>query len=428
MFLEPSEGEIGMSNILTMARKGLKSELKVALHKAIESKKTIRSPEINVKSNGHYTKVNLTVKAVTAEAAATKDQSLYIVLLAEVKTQEHTNKEQSSEENSEAVPVDLKVQVEELKAKLRIKDEYLKVANEELETSNEEPKSSNEEMQSVNEELQSTNEELETSKEELQSINEELTTVNSELQVKVHDLSQVNNDMNNLLSGTNIATIFLDREQNILRFTPTANKIINLISSDIGRPVAHIASNLIDYKQMSSDVKTVLETLIPKNIQVQTIDEKWFDMIIQPYRTIENVIEGVVLTFVDITEAKKARDELAVSEMSYRTLFETAQEGILILDGETGRIKKVNPFLIELLGYPEKKFLKKEIWDIGLLKDVVESKENFLELQKKKYIRYEDLPLETADGEKIAVEFISNVYEIKQTKIIQCNIRVIHHN
>jgi two-component system CheB/CheR fusion protein len=151
----------------------------------------------------------------------------------------------------------------------------------------------------------------------------------------------------------------------------------------------------------------------------------WYNMIIQPYRTIENVIEGTVITFVDITEAKIAKDLLAISEMSYRTLFETAKEGILILDGVTGKIKNVNPFLIELLGFSEKEFLEKEIWDIGFFKDIIANKENFLELQKQKYIRYEDLPLETADGRRIEVEFISNAYAIGPNKIIQCNIRDI---
>ena len=229
--------------------------------------------------------------------------------------------------------------------------------------------------------------------------------------------------MNNLLSGTNIATIFLDFQQNILRFTPTANKIINLILSDIGRPVAHIVSNLLGYNQLNIDVKAVLDTLVPKDIQVQTIDGKWYNMIIQPYRTTENVIEGAVLTFVDITDAKNTKDLLAISEMSYRSLFETAQEGILILDGITGKIRNVNPYLIRLLGYTENQLLEKEVWDIGFLKDVVASKEKFLELQKQKYIRYGDLPLETADGKKIEVEFISNAYEIEEYKIIQCNIR-----
>ncbi len=424
MFLEPSQGEVGASNVLKMAREGLSRELKNALKNCIEKNETVRIQEINVRTNGHFTKVNLTVKPVRIGTISTKKRSLYIVLLEEVKAQVINRKVEVNEAHPR---VESDAYIEELKTELRLKDEYLQAANEELETSNEELKSSVEEMQSVNEELQSTNEELETSKEELQSINEELTTVNSELQVKVHDLSQVSNDMNNLLSGTNIATIFLDHQQNILRFTPTANKIINLIKSDIGRPVSHIASNLVEYNQLTVDVKAVLDTLILKNIEVQSLGGNWYEMIIQPYRTIENVIEGVVLTFVDITEAKTAKDKLAVSEMRYRTLFETAQEGILILDGVTGKIKDVNPFLIKRLGYPEEKLLEKQIWDIGLIKDVVANKENFLDLKKEKYMRYKDLPLETADGEKIAVEFISNAYEIDQIEIIQCNIRVIHN-
>ncbi len=422
MYLELNPGEAGIINILKMAREGLKRELTTALHKAAVNKETVRLSEINVKTNGSFTKVDVTIKQITAGGITAKENPLYIVLLEQSKTQGPICK---GETPVDSPVTDVHEHLEDLKAEIRIKEEYLQTSNEELETSNEELKSSNEEMQSINEELQSTNEELETSQEELQSINEELSTVNSELQVKIHDLSQVNNDMNNLLSGTNIATIFLDCQQKILRFTPTANQIINLIEGDVGRPVAHIVSNLVDYNQLTKDVKTVLDTLIPQKIQVQTIAGKWYDMLIQPYRTIENVIEGAVLTFIDITEARTAKDLLTISEVSYRTLFETTKEGILILDGNTGMIKKVNPFIIELLGYSEKQFLEKEIWDIGLFKDIIASKENFIELQKQKYIRYEDLPLETADGRKIDVEFISNVYEIDKKITIQCNIRDI---
>jgi two-component system CheB/CheR fusion protein len=202
---------------------------------------------------------------------------------------------------------------------LQAKEEYLQAANEELETSNEELKSSNEEMQSVNEELQSTNEELETSKEELQSINEELATVNTELQTKVSDLSRVYNDMNNLLAGTGIATIFVDHSLRILRFTPTATLIINLILSDIGRPVGHIASNLMGYEHLLSDVQAVLKNLTPKEIDVQTLERKWYTMRILPYRTLDNVIEGAVITFVDITEMVRIREELRnANELSKR--------------------------------------------------------------------------------------------------------------
>lgn len=425
MYLEPSEGEVGVSNVLKMARDGLKRELKIAFKKCIEKNEIVRVHDINVKSNGHFTRVILTIKPLKTGIKSVRKQSMYIIMFEEAKEPIANRKIKVNETTSK--DVDIEVYIEELKSEIRIKDEYLQVANEELDTSNEELKSTIEEMQSVNEELQSTNEELETSKEELQSINEELSTVNSELQIKVHDLSQVSNDMNNLLSGTNIATIFLDHQQNILRFTPTANKIINLIPSDVGRPVSHIASNLVDYNQMSADVKSVLDTLVLKNVKVQTLDGNWYEMIIQPYRTVENVIEGVVLTFVNITEAKIAKDKLEVSELSYRMLFETTQEGILILDGLTGKITNVNPYLIDLLGYSEEKFLEKQIWDIGLLTDIVASKENFVDLQKKKTMRYKNLPLETSDGVKIAVEFISNAYEIDQLKIIQCNIRVIHN-
>ncbi|MDW7669017.1 MAG: CheR family methyltransferase [Bacillota bacterium] len=421
MFLEPSQGEVCVNNVIKMAREGLKQELQIAFKNCIENNEIYRIKKIKVKTNGHFTEANLTIKPVKTGTISTKKQPFYIILLQEVKEQEIKRKTDVDEELATFESDDY---IEELKTEIRRKDEYIKAANEELEISNEELKSSNEEMQSVNEELQSTIEELETSKEELQSMNEELSTVNSELKIKLHDLTQVSNDMNNLLSGTNIATIFLDHQQNILRFTPTATEIINLISSDIGRPVSDISSNLVGYNELTTHVKKVLDTLIVKREEVQTSDGNWYEMIIQPYRTIENVIEGAVLTFVDITEAKIAKDKLAVSELSYRKLFETAQEGIMILDGVTGKIKKINPYLIELLGYSEEKLLGKKIWTIGLLKDIVENKENFSKLQEKKYMRYDDFSLGTAYGTKIFVEFISNAYEINKTKFIQCNIRV----
>ena len=197
----------------------------------------------------------------------------------------------------------------ELKRELQIKEESLKASNEELETSNEELKSSNEEMQSINEELQSTNEELETSKEELQSVNEELTTVNTELQNKVADLSQAINDMNNLLAGTGIGTIFVDHQLRILRFTPQVTKVINLIPTDVGRPVGHIVSNLLGYDRLVEDIKEVLDTLMPKDIEVQTKKGVWYLLRIRPYRTLENVIKGAVITFTDITEMKRAEGD-----------------------------------------------------------------------------------------------------------------------
>jgi two-component system CheB/CheR fusion protein len=234
---------------------------------------------------------------------------------------------------------------------LRAKEEYLQTANEELETSNEELKSSNEEMQSVNEELQSTNEELETSKEELQSVNEELATVNSELQTKVADLSRANNDMNNLLAGTGIGTFFVDHQLRILRFTPAATRIINVILSDVGRPVNHILSNLAGYDRLAVDVQAVLDTLAPKEVEVQTQAGEWYSMRITPYRTLDNVIEGAVITFVDISRAKKAQEALRESESHFRQLAESLPQPVWICLPD-GRCDYLSRQWIEFTGVP----------------------------------------------------------------------------
>ena len=241
-----------------------------------------------------------------------------------------------------------------LTRELRDKDEYLRSTHEELQSSNEELKSSNEEMQSINEELQSTNEELETSKEELQSVNEELATVNAELQTKVVDLSRANNDMNNLLAGTGIGTVFVDHLLRILRFTPSASQIINLILSDVGRPVGHIVSNLVGYSGLVADTRVVLDTLVPKELEVQTTSGQWFTMRIQAYRTLNNVIEGAVISFVEITALVKARDELRRSNDLQRlaVALRDASDAITVQDLD-GRILAWNPSASRLYGWTE---------------------------------------------------------------------------
>ena len=288
-----------------LLRDGLRLELSMALHKAAGTKETVRCLGLRVKTNGHFTTVNLTVRPLDTVLPAAHDAPLYLIILEEAP--EPVSPEDATAKRKK--PSDAEKRIADLSEELRAKDEYLS-ANEELETSNEELKSSNEEMQSVNEELQSTNEELETSKEELQSLNEELATVNAELQTKVADLSRANNDMNTLLAGTGIATIFMDHQLRILRFTPTATQIINLIHSDVGRPVGHILSNLIGYTSLVADAQSVLDTLVAKEVEVKTTEGKWYTMRILPYRTLENVIEGAVINFVDITALKKMQELL----------------------------------------------------------------------------------------------------------------------
>ena len=313
MYLEPASGVSGTNNILKMAREGLHRDLTIALRGVVKTGEPAYCPALRVKTNGDFSTVKLIVRPVAVAPTAATEPPLYLVILEQVP--EPVGSEQKNE-SMKQTGVDADAYITDLKQELRIKDEYLKSTCEELETSNEELKSSNEEMQSVNEELQSTNEELETSKEELQSVNEELTTVNNELQTKVADLSRSDIDMNNLLSGTGIATVFVDHQMRIMRFTPTATQIINLIRSDIGRPVAHTVTNLLGYNTLTADIKAVLETLTPREAELQTDVGRWFKMRIQPYRTMENVIEGAVLTFMDITEMRTLRDKLMETQFS----------------------------------------------------------------------------------------------------------------
>ena len=216
----------------------------------------------------------------------------------------------------------------------------------------------------MNEELQSANEELETAKEEMQSVNEELATVNAELNTKVVDLSRLNNDMNNLLSGTGVATIFVDHQLHILRFTPTVVQIINLIQSDVGRPIGHIVSNLVDYNTLVADVQSVLDTLTPKDAQVQTTVGVWYTLSIRPYRTLENVIEGAVISFVDITNIKQAEDTLAKANTLLRlaVVVRDAHDAITVQDLD-GHTLAWNPGAERLYGWNEAEALLMNVSD-----------------------------------------------------------------
>jgi two-component system CheB/CheR fusion protein len=370
MYLEPAPGEAGINNILKMAREGLRRDLTVTLHKATVNRETVRALGVRVKTNGHFTLVNLSVSPVIGGLTAALESPLFVVML-EQAAEAPASVNKGRRAPAAAVlastltssnPPDSNAQIAELNEELQAKEEYLHAANEELETTNEELKSSNEEMQSVNEELQSTNEELETSKEEMQSINEELSTVNTELQTKVADLSRANNDMNNLLAGTGIGTIFVDHQLRILRFTPTAASIINLILSDVGRPVAHIVSNLVGYTTLVADVQSVLKTLIPKEIDVQTADGKSYTLRILPYRTLNNVIEGAVITFVENTEVKRIRESLSKANALLRlaVVVRDAHDAITVQELD-GRIIAWNPGAEQLYGWTEAQALKMNV-------------------------------------------------------------------
>ncbi len=352
-YLEPAPGD-ATSNLLTMAREGLRHELTAAFHRAVTKKQPVRIGAVRVKTNGHSIEANIGILPVTLSGVP----NLYLITFDEVPPLPRGKKTSKSVAGSKGA-----VRLTALERELRAKDEYIQTIIEEMETTNEELKSSNEEMQSINEEMQSSNEELETSKEELQSLNEELATVNAELQQKVSDLSRASNDMNNLLAGTGIGTLFVDHALRITRFTPAAVQIINLIPADIGRPLSHVVSNLVGYDRLAEQVQGVIETLVQVETEVQTKAGFWYILGIRPYRTLDNVIEGAVLTFVDVTDRKLAEQKLFEAER-FRRASEIETVGIVFFKLD-GPIVSANNAFFRLTGYEAGDITSGKLdWDI----------------------------------------------------------------
>jgi len=322
-FLEPAEGKASV-NIVDMARPGLRKELAAAIrHVAIHKQETVHTG-LQVAYNGGKLFVNLTVKPILEQSAM---RGLMMVVFEETATP-------TKEEKRAHKPAAAKGRgksVEELEQELQYAAESQQTIIEELETSNEELKSANEELQSTNEELQSTNEELETSKEELQSLNEESATVNAELQARMDELSKANDDIKNLLDSTEIPTIFLDTDLRVRRFTPKATEIIPLTATDCGRPVKHLASALID-TDLAEYGQQVLGDLAARETEVESKDGRHYVMRVRPYRTVANVVNGVVITFEDITRSKQAEQRIQEAREYAENIVATVREPLMILD------------------------------------------------------------------------------------------------
>jgi len=309
-------------HLLEMAREGLKHDLALALHQAASKEDDVVHHNVRVKADGDVNLVNLTVKKIAEPEAL---QGLFLVTFDRARADKAAARK--------GAPAPLKKDKSGLKRELELTKQRLQRTIEELQTSNEELKSTNEELQSTNEELQSTNEELETTKEELQSLNEELVTVNTELQGKLDALAEAHDDLQNLLNSTEVATIFLDNELRIKRFTSEAKRVSNLIVSDVGRPLSDIVSKLTD-DRLVEEAQAVLQTLVVKERDAQTADGSWFYMRILPYRTSKNTIDGLVLTFLDVTKMKEAERVIEASRSMAASIVETVREPLLVLDDQ----------------------------------------------------------------------------------------------
>jgi two-component system, chemotaxis family, CheB/CheR fusion protein len=351
-YLEPAAGKANL-NIFAMAREGIGYELNLLFRNVLRQKGEITKKGVRVGTNGETQILDLTVKLIEKPDAL---KNMVMIVFADVAKKAPEASDQAPFANvSDSRIVSL---AEELK---EAKDEIITI-REEMQTSEEELKSTNEEMQSANEEMQSTNEELTTSKEEMQSLNEELQTVNHELQSKVTDLSQANNDMKNLLNSTDIATLFLDDELNIRRFTNRTSSIIKLIASDVGRPITDIVTDL-HYPALADDAHEVLTTLVFSEKQIAASNERWFTVKIMPYRTQENRINGLVITFNDISIAKKLEQSLREIEKSFRFLIDTMPVGIILQQSE-GDIVMANQEAERITGISMKEMQGKNLTDL----------------------------------------------------------------
>jgi two-component system, chemotaxis family, CheB/CheR fusion protein len=309
-YLEPSAGKADM-NIFAMLREELRNEFSAAFRQAILKKNTVMLQNIRLGVNEKEQNVNIKIRWIDSPEPI---KGTVMVVFTD-----------APETGINKPPDMIKKKLSGRGRHLDLEEELLRVRkenqfiHEEMQTSQEELKSTNEELQSTNEELQSTNEELTTSKEELQSLNEELQTVNAELQAKIDEYARFNSDMKNLLNSTDIATLFLDKGLNIRRYTNQATRIFKLINTDIGRPFTDLTTSL-DYPEMADDAVKVMKTLVLLETQVPGKDGQWFNVRIMPYQRSDNKTDGLVITFINISDLKRVEEELHEKEQLMRAL------------------------------------------------------------------------------------------------------------
>jgi two-component system CheB/CheR fusion protein len=344
-------------DIVTMARAGLELDLSAALREAARQDAPVVHENVPVKTNGDTALVNLIVQRISDPESIRGLLRVSFQIVAAVAPPMPEEKSPAKSKSRRSS------RDKELERELQHTRESLQRTIEERDASNEEMKSANEELQSTNEELQSTNEELETSKEELQSLNEELQTVNAEFQEKIHELSRVNDDMRNLLNSTDIATIFLDNRLCIKSYTEQARCVIRLIPTDLGRPLRDLTSHL-DYGDLVADAEEVLKTLAFKECEVHTDEGRWLLLRLLPYRTAEDKIEGLVMTFIDIDELKRTQHDIQQARHYAESIVETVREPLVVLDGNL-RVKSANRAFYGKFRVAAEQTVGRLIYDLG---------------------------------------------------------------
>ncbi len=543
-YLEAAPGTASF-NLLKMAREGLLVELRTAVQRAKKSGRPVRKEGLRIRQDNHSREVNLEVVPLKGDAG----ERHFLILFEEAGLRRRDARPDLAAEKKRAPSGRGHQAIVRLEQELAATKEYLQATIEEQEASNEELKSANEEILSSNEELQSTNEELETAKEELQSTNEELRTVNDELQNRNTDLSLLNNDLSNLVMGSNMAVVMLDVLGRIRRFTPLAERLLNLVPGDVGRPIRDIKPN-VPVPDLQDLAMEVIRSMGEREREVQDREGNWYQMKVRPYRTLDNRIDGAVIAFMDIdpikrsleqihrardyaealvetvreslvvlddhlrvrtanqvfyrtfqtsslkaegrplfelpgwdrqaselrdlvqkvsreksavqdrelelelesghaytlvlnarpvrfpadsrtfvllaiedvTERRSAEMGLRASEARYRRIFESAREGIWLLDAR-GEILDINPYLLELLGYGREELVGRKPWDAGLYPDAEGARERFQDLLERGVAFQPRIEMRSKTGEALVFETIKNVSSAGGQRIAQYNMR-----
>jgi two-component system, chemotaxis family, CheB/CheR fusion protein len=344
-YLQPASGTPD-NNVINMAREGLRVPLRTALHKAVSGHERVIQKDVSVRKNGGVSLVDLTVEPISEFA----DDGLFMILFEDAVTPPAGVTPPAAFDASSADTV------RHLEGELRAAQERAQSMFEELE-------SANEELKSANEKYQSTNEELETSKEEVQSSNEELETINAELNRRLAELDHANGDLQNLINSTQIATIFLDTELHIRSFTSAAGGVFRLIAGDIGRPITDLAAQFAD-DHLIDDIREVLQTLVPRDRDLPGTRGRHFLTRVLPYRTVHDVIDGVVVTFTDVTELKQAEQRAHDARIYAESIVDAVREPLLVLDAGL-RVQLANTSFYRTFGVAPERTLRRSLFELG---------------------------------------------------------------
>jgi two-component system CheB/CheR fusion protein len=387
-YLRQSVGEPSI-NLLKLIHGELRHQLSAALAKAVREKKKITMEDLAFHQQGRATTLKIVVTPLNDPAIPA---GMMLVVFEEQRASVHSAIETPTPDDEENIDPRIK----SLEEELRYTRENLQTTIEQLETSNEELKSTNEELQSTNEELKSTNEELETSKEEMHATNEELVTINDELQSKLKELERAKDDINNLMASTEIATLFLDCDLRIKRYTPKTAKLFNLIESDTGRPIGDITSK-IEYRHLSDDARKVLSTLIPLEKELTSSGGEWFAMRMMPYRTSANLIDGVVVTFSDITRIRRSENLQRLA-----AVVQDANDAITVQDFD-GKILAWNQAAEKVYGWRETEILNESVFKLVPEDRHAEVRTLMAKLKKGNPVRSFETRRITKDGQTVAI-------------------------